>query len=296
VWELNALTHFSVIAVTSVLMAGSVLQLVAAKGDSAAGLLERAQELVEHPGHAWEALTLIKKADEMLQSSAPLCAEHARVLDEYAYLLMLQVRERAQHTNPISAASLADWRVQAEPITKQALSIAQKVTDSEQSDIALAVEMEAEALGETTEAKRLWEQSTQVRKRLVDRLMSGQDGGQEHSYCDADGKPIASRPSALSGPEALAAYETVASFAFSVDKDGRPTKIRLLRAVGFGNDEEGAETLSCWHFKPGMRNGKPAPVPASVDMNYRVFWPPVVESKPGDKRQRSETLSPERHK
>jgi outer membrane biosynthesis protein TonB len=206
---------------------------------------------------------------------------------------MLQARESAQQTVQGSVASVADWRVQAEPITKQALLAVQTAADSQQADIALALEMEAEALGQTPEAKRLWEQSTEIRKRLVASLMSGHDGPQEHPYCDAFRKPIASPQNPLAGPEASALYEAVASYAFVVDKDGRPINIRLLRAVSFGHDEEGAKAVTCWRFKPGMRNGHPVPVPASVEINYRVFWAPVVESKPREKRQHSETVTPQ---
>ncbi len=271
-------TRFCVAAVIHFLTFSFLLQCAAVKGDDASDLLAKSQKLVEHPGHAAEALTLVKQAADMLQRTAPLSAEHARVLDEYAYLLMLQARESAPQADQISAATLTEWREHAEPITRQALLAAQTATDSQQADIALALEMEAEALGQTPEAKRLWEQSTQIRKKLVDSLMGGHDGRPEHSYCDAAGKPMVSPKDALAGPDAYAQYETVAAFSFVVDKDGRPIKIRLTRAVGFGHDEEGAKTLSCWSFKPGMRNGKPAAVPASVSINYKVFWPPLSEN------------------
>jgi len=301
VWEpiyyvfqrLQVLTHFCAAAVTYILTIGFFLPFAAAKGDDAAGLLEKSQKLVEHPGHAAEALTLVKQADDMLQRTAPLSAERGRVLDEYAYLLMLQATESAQQTDQISAATMADWRIHAEPITKQALLAVRTAADSQQADVALALEMEAEALGRTPQAKRLWEKSTQIRKRLVESLMNGKDGRPDPSYCDDAGKPVASPPSAIAGPDASAVFEAVASFAFVVGKDGRPIKIRLLRAVGFGHDEEGAKTLSCWRFKPGTQSGQPVSVPSSADIKYRVFWPPVMESKPGDKRQHSETVTPQ---
>jgi hypothetical protein len=289
-------TRFCVAPIIHVLAIAMFWPIAAAKSDDAADLLEKSRKLAEQPGHTAESLILVKQADDILQRTAPLSVQHARVLDEYAYLLMLQARERAQETGQMSAAILTNWRVQAEPITKRALLAARAATDSQQADIALALEMEAEALGQTPEARQLWEQSAQIRKKLVDSLMSGNEGRPERSYCDAAGKPIVFPSNALAGPEALASYQVVGSFAFVVGKDGRPTKIRLARAVGFGHDEDGAKSLSCWHFKPGVRSGKPVPVPASVDINYRTFWPQVGDSKQADTQEHSETVTPRLNK
>jgi periplasmic protein TonB len=75
-------------------------------------------------------------------------------------------------------------------------------------------------------------------------------------------------------PEALEA-KLVGSVILSlvVDTEGNPTEIKLIKGLGKGLDEKAVECLQKWHFKPGMRNGAPVSVGATVEINFRL--PPV---------------------
>ncbi len=78
-------------------------------------------------------------------------------------------------------------------------------------------------------------------------------------------------------PEALEA-KLVGSVILSlvVDAEGNPTEIKLIKGLGKGLDEKAVECLQKWRFQPGMRNGEPAAVKATVEINFRL--PPLVGS------------------
>jgi TonB family protein len=56
-----------------------------------------------------------------------------------------------------------------------------------------------------------------------------------------------------------------------VDESGRPREIRVTRAVGLGLDEKAIEAVRQWRFQPGRRAGKPVPVFATVEVNFRLL-------------------------
>jgi len=58
---------------------------------------------------------------------------------------------------------------------------------------------------------------------------------------------------------------------FVVDETGRPSNIRVLQSLGLGLDEEALKTLATWRFKPGMKDGKPVPVLASVQVGFHLL-------------------------
>ena len=56
-----------------------------------------------------------------------------------------------------------------------------------------------------------------------------------------------------------------------VGVDGRPTHIRVARAIGMGLDEKAVEAVRQYRFKPAMQNGKPVPVDLYIDVNFQIF-------------------------
>ncbi len=75
-------------------------------------------------------------------------------------------------------------------------------------------------------------------------------------------------------PEALEAKLTgEVILSIVVDAEGNPTEIKLTKGLGKGLDEKAVECLQKWRFQPGMRNGEPVPVKATVAISFRL--PPV---------------------
>lgn len=57
---------------------------------------------------------------------------------------------------------------------------------------------------------------------------------------------------------------------FIVRPDGNASDIRVIRAAGFGLDENAIECLKTWQFAPGTKDGKAVSVAATIDVNLRL--------------------------
>jgi protein TonB len=56
-----------------------------------------------------------------------------------------------------------------------------------------------------------------------------------------------------------------------VDTEGRARNIRVAKSLGMGLDEKAIEAVEKWRFKPGMRNGQPVNVFATIEVNFRLL-------------------------
>ncbi|MCS7023826.1 MAG: energy transducer TonB [Bryobacteraceae bacterium] len=56
-----------------------------------------------------------------------------------------------------------------------------------------------------------------------------------------------------------------------VDEKGFPRDLRVLRPLGLGLDEKAIEAVSKWRFRPGYKDGKPVPVAATIEVNFRLL-------------------------
>ncbi len=56
-----------------------------------------------------------------------------------------------------------------------------------------------------------------------------------------------------------------------VDEHGKAIKVKVIRPLGMGLDEKAMEAVSRWTFKPGMKDGKPVPVMAQVEVSFRLL-------------------------
>ena len=56
-----------------------------------------------------------------------------------------------------------------------------------------------------------------------------------------------------------------------VDASGRAESIRIAKGLGFGMDEKAAEAVMKWIFRPGIKDGNPVNVKATIEVNFRVL-------------------------
>jgi TonB family protein len=56
-----------------------------------------------------------------------------------------------------------------------------------------------------------------------------------------------------------------------VDEKGNPRDLRVIRPLGLGLDEKAIEAVQKWRFRPGMLQGKPVPVAATIEVNFRLL-------------------------
>ncbi len=56
-----------------------------------------------------------------------------------------------------------------------------------------------------------------------------------------------------------------------VDEHGMPRDIHVVRPLGLGLDEKAIEAVMKWRFRPAMKGGRPVPVQANVEVNFRLL-------------------------
>ena len=55
----------------------------------------------------------------------------------------------------------------------------------------------------------------------------------------------------------------------AVSEKGRPVGISVISPLGFGLDERAQAAVEKWEFAPGMKDGKPVKILATVEVNFR---------------------------
>jgi TonB family protein len=53
--------------------------------------------------------------------------------------------------------------------------------------------------------------------------------------------------------------------------DGKASSISVVRSLGMGLDEKAIDAVQKWRFKPGFKDGKPVPVKANLEVNFRLL-------------------------
>ena len=56
-----------------------------------------------------------------------------------------------------------------------------------------------------------------------------------------------------------------------VDEKGNPRDLRIVRPLGLGLDEKAIEAVMKWRFRPGLMQGKPVAVAATIEVNFRLL-------------------------
>jgi TonB family protein len=72
--------------------------------------------------------------------------------------------------------------------------------------------------------------------------------------------------------EARAAkYEGTVVLYVEIGPDGLARNMRVIRGLGLGLDQKAADAAGKWRFAPGMRNGAPVTVQATIEVNFRLL-------------------------
>jgi TonB family protein len=66
-------------------------------------------------------------------------------------------------------------------------------------------------------------------------------------------------------------YQGTVALYVEVDPSGRARNIRTVRALGLGLDKKAMEAVLQWRFNPGMKDGKPVTVAATIQVNFRLL-------------------------
>jgi periplasmic protein TonB len=68
-----------------------------------------------------------------------------------------------------------------------------------------------------------------------------------------------------------AKWQGVVELALVVDEHGLPQNMKVTHSLGLGLDEKAMQAVAKWRFKPGMKDGKPVPVIATIQVNFRLL-------------------------
>ncbi len=68
-----------------------------------------------------------------------------------------------------------------------------------------------------------------------------------------------------------AKWQGTVVLAIVVDEQGRARDLKVIRSLGLGLDQKAIEAVEKWRFKPGMKDGKPVPVQATIEVNFRLL-------------------------
>ena len=56
-----------------------------------------------------------------------------------------------------------------------------------------------------------------------------------------------------------------------IGTDGRATNVGVRQSLGLGLDDRAMDAVKQWKFLPGKVNGKPVPMVAYVEVNFRLL-------------------------
>ena len=56
-----------------------------------------------------------------------------------------------------------------------------------------------------------------------------------------------------------------------IDPNGAPAILRLVRPLGLALDEKELEAVAQWRFSPGMKDGRPVSVEATIEVNFKLL-------------------------
>ena len=167
-----------------------------------------------------------------------------------------------------------------EPLYQRAIQILEAPALASPTELATALELYAglrNRQGKTLEAEKLRERARPIRQRQVREMVA-------RIPPSADTAPGLKIGGGVSAPVAISkvepAYSAVAKIAklqstvvlsIVIGLEGRVRSVEMLRGVGLGLDEQAAEAVLQWKFKPGMKDGQPVAVKANVEINFRLM-------------------------
>jgi TonB family protein len=240
---------------------------IAASAQPAHDLARAARSAALERSDPKEAQSLIDSALKRWErDQEPHDADYGRALDLSGML--------AQHRK-------ADLATVVEPLYREALDVFDHEGSAvPQNDTALALELEARALGDLgrlLDAAALKDRAFRIRSGSVHDMKS-------HPPAPTVTGPVSRIGGGIKAPQVISkrepAYTNLARLLkvqgtviveVVVGADGTAQAFRLLRSLGFGLDEEAVRTVQEWRFQPATRDGNAVAVFASIEVNFRLL-------------------------
>ncbi len=221
------------------------------------------------------------------EAARPLTSLGVMLLDEKDYAQARDYFQRAQAADPDHRGMPLTWTAltyaredgaaaQAESAFQQAMA----AEDPASADAATTLELYAVFLklqGRDSESDAVQEKAVSIRKSL---------GAQNQTETKAPsaGSGVYKVGNGTSAPSVLikgepeysedarvAKYQGRVVLSVEIGTDGAPHNIRIVRGLGLGLNETAIDAVSQWKFKPGMKDGVPVTVAATIEVNFRLL-------------------------
>jgi TonB family protein len=260
---------------------------------TARALIRLADVLRRLPGGLQSAEPVYRQALEIQESA--LGAHHPDLVLALAWLGRAaharkdygQAAALYQRALPLSSSPEEQGRIQwdlailaiaqgnpSEAVTH--LEAARELVDPRSADAATVFDLLAGVLpqvGRDEEARIARDQAWAIHASLLSAMSKLEDQG-EGPVQRVGGGVQAPRVLVKVEPEYSEAahafrYQGTVVLAVEIGTDGRARNIRPLRRLGMGLDEKAVDAVLQWRFAPGMREGLPVPVAATIEVNFR---------------------------
>ena len=182
-----------------------------------------------------------------------------------------------RHSNYRIGDDSSDLLQRVEPLYREVLAIREKLPGDGEIALAQILEMMSVLFRETQrdeEANRLFARATPIRRRHFEALSPAPYTLREPFRIGGG----VSAPGILSKREPeysdlarMLKWQGTVVLTLVVSESGATDSIRLTRGLGLGLDEQSLLAVREWVFKPGMRQGAPVRVIASVEVNFRLL-------------------------
>src|SRR5579884_2750233 len=99
------------------------------------------------------------------------------------------------------------------------------------------------------------------------------DGGGFYKIGGVDRKPVPIyKPDPDYSEEARKAkFQGTVVLSILIDENGNTHDVRVVRPLGLGLDQKAIEAVEKWRFRPGMKDGRPVKVSATIEVNFRLL-------------------------
>lgn len=160
----------------------------------------------------------------------------------------------------------------------QAITLLEHQRAERPQDFATALELGSRLLDRvhlTEQAKALRARSLEVRRQLIVQMQPPDAPLAEPSKVldkntKAPGLKSKTEPS-YTNVARLARIQGSVALRIVVNTDGKPVGLQLVRSLGLGLDEAAVAAVRQWRFRPGEAKGKPVPIQATIEVNFRLL-------------------------
>ena len=249
------------------------------------GFLEQGR-LLRRQGKRTESEASYRKALELL-GEKPEAVEALTALGTMAFIQKDLVTaedylKRAQLLNPSKAGVALMWTAmvrqkqeriaEAESLFQAALAMQDKNSQESATTMELYGYLLDQA-GRTDEARLLRERAMAIRKQTEIAVYAAAPKAEIFKIGALVDKPsLISKVEPQYTDEARAAkYQGTVVLSVEIHADGKAHNVRVVSGLGLGLNEQAMDAVSKWQFRPGMKDGQPVAVAATIEVNWRLL-------------------------